>query len=435
MQGFGNVYFDQYDGRTGFVYRNLEGAVEHAALFLFLASPGSCRNGSWCARESQAFWDTALPIPKFSRDQRVASLMIREVEQGDIPQRLQALPPLGFRDLELDVPFLLDQIEVDGSPARKAFFGLCKDLASRLKNAKAQLLANQSPRSKTFFFGAAAQSLVGEADYLRNNVESLGHRVILVTPGLDSEEDFQRRTRDAVGKADLSLHLLGTPNLYQPARDQCAEALRSGRKAYIWQRRGLEYDNDHSTFIESVRSAYSSRGTVEFPVGEAISYLDPNLQFDIEAADRRELAEAPQAPKVASTETSPVRQVLLEYDARDLRSVNEIIVPRLLSKGLKILFPPAKAATNDDDPYKNADGILVFFGVVNELWSFRRCSGINDRVGETIAQRNPLIFLAPPSDRPKEKSSFTFRPFQVLQHGSTAWEQKLDAWADRVATT
>jgi hypothetical protein len=434
------IYFDDYDGRTGFVHQNLEESIEHSALFLFLVSPGSCRQGSWCPRELQAFWDTAVPVQKLSRDQRVAALTIRPVPGPSRPELIGRLPQLHFWEPETEAPFLVAEIDVAGSRARTAFQLLCKDLSARLRNAYSRLNEPQPLRRRTFFFGTADMSLRDDIDYLRNNVENSGHRVILVTPGLDSELDFQRRTRDAVGKADQSVHFLGTAKLYPPARHQCRAALGTGHKIYIWQRPKLEYNEDHKAFLEEIRSNYASEGRIEFPVGE-FSYFASNLLSDVQRADQREqLSQAPPesvllpAPGSLASSAHGPRRVLLEYDAKDLRTINELVVPRLLSKGLSIVVPQAGPAGFESDLYSNSNGILVFFGAVSELWSFRRCSKIADRLGAAIALRNPLVFLAPPPEKPKEKSSFKFQPFRILKYEPGKWEQELDAWADQVAT-
>jgi hypothetical protein len=36
LEGAAKVYFDQYDGRTGYVFGNVEHAIEHSAIVLFL---------------------------------------------------------------------------------------------------------------------------------------------------------------------------------------------------------------------------------------------------------------------------------------------------------------------------------------------------------------------------------------------------------------
>src|SRR5579863_9324471 len=42
------IYFDDYDQRNGFLYKNLDSALQKSGALLFIVSPGSCRANSWC---------------------------------------------------------------------------------------------------------------------------------------------------------------------------------------------------------------------------------------------------------------------------------------------------------------------------------------------------------------------------------------------------
>lgn len=427
-----SVFFDDYAGRAGYLYKNLDDALQNSAAFLYMVSPGSCRPDSWCRYELRQFLDLAQPIahPTLPRDTRLCKPQFRKID-GPVPDPLSKCVPYTFFEDRFGNPIPVAELQHLGSKAYREFQQLCLDLANLLKRAR-DLQQHTRPFSgKTVFLGSVPPELTERRDRLLNNLENQGHRVLLATP-FEGEDPaaFARRTDDAVARASVSVHLFGTPQLDLASALQCRAALHGSGRVYLWRDRDVHFDPAHEQFLSEIQAAYLNTGRLEFPQGGADSYLDPNLGFDLAPPP-------PPSPAPPSSTQSGGGKIMLQFFPRDKENIADLW-ERLHARGLDVRVPLFAGNRREREEiharfYREADGIVIFFGSANDLWTFNTCSAVSKTLGGELNRKPTALVLAPPPDKPPSKGLFSFPPFQVIDCNHPGWSDQLDHWLEQVA--
>lgn len=425
------IYFDDYDQRNGFLYKNLANALQKSGVLLFIVSPGSCRADSWCRFELRHFLDEAQPIahPGVPRDERLFKAVLRRVDNGDVPKPLDKIVPYKFIHPKFNTPVAIDRFDDQDSDAFGEFGKLCDDLESFFKKAGRLQKSGKPASGKTIFCGAVHKEMADTLDRLVNNQDNNGHHVLLATPGEGEDmEEFRKRSNAAVARAVCSVHLFSGAEAFEPAIVQCNAALRSDipKKIYVWQNRDA-LETETTKFLTEIRAEYLQSGRLAFPQGGADSYLDANLGFDL----------APQPSVAVPTAIAIGPMAMVQFDAADQENL-QIVAKRLTDKRFHIQ-PPIFGGTKSERQsvnqglYRQAQKVVVLFGDTQDFWAFQTCSEVADALGQQLTPERAALVLAPPPAKPPSKPFFTFPQFQLIQCSDPNWTNQFDQWADTPA--
>jgi hypothetical protein len=421
------VFFDDYSQRNGFLYKNLEHALEKSGTLLFIVSPGSCRADSWCRYELRRFLDQAQPVahPGVPRAERLFKAELRRVDSDGQPPPLDKIVPYRFVHPRFNTPVTVERLDDQESEAFGEFQKLRDDLESLFKKAGRLQKSGKPSSGKTIFCGAVHTELADTLDRLVNNQDNNGHHVLLATP-VDGEDpgEFQLRSHTAITRASCSVHLFGGAGAFEPAIVQCTTALRSAiPSVYVWQNRdSLEPNAAH--FLETISAAYLKSGRLYFPQGGADSYLDANLGFDL----------APQASPSLPKPSPTGLTALVQFDTSDQINL-QIVAKRLQEKNFHVQ-PPIFGGTKSERQslneglYRQAQKVVVLFGETQDFWAFQTCSEVANALGRQLTPARAALVLAPPAGKPPSKPFFSFPQFHVIQCSDPNWTNQFDQWAD-----
>jgi hypothetical protein len=438
-----NIYLDARASCAGRLDDNLRRALESSALCLFAVSPGSCRQGSWCFWEVQHFLDWAKPVCS-AADVMTAEDRLLKVVFEPVPREAE---PLGlasvvgrhlFETLEsgADVHTRPASFSVAGSHPSEELDRLVHDIARLLQRAET---LRQPPQLGLVVFLASPFSRLNDTRLreLRRRLQLAGHRTVSATPiPGETEDQFRERTESALGVCDIAVHLLGdAPQTLPPGWTKTPGA---------WQTRySLRRSQDNESFSiflwEDPDAQTPDQASLDEVGGDhAIGKRDHHIRqrgFEyLESNLKRRLTEE---TKLRQGEEEPAgdgrRLVVIEFREEDAPSA-AILRARAKQKGLRAQFavptgkniPPSSRRQKNLLKYREADGLVVYFGHASYLWAENTCDDMRPFL------KNPgVVALGPPAEDPPSKLHFEADSFdRVALHGYP--DPDYDAWLDRI---
>ncbi len=457
------IFLDSQAERSGHLGEALESAVENSAFLLFAASPGSCRPDSWCQAEVRHFLGRALPLAAkenvLTAEERVLGIMFEPVPRSGQPP---LLGNMGFRpyelfdELESGPPRLTRPADLAAanSSAGLEFERLLKEASNRILEAQGILARPQPSTGVTVFVGSSPSAPLDLrcATVLRRELLIRGHRVITDEPlPLENEDSYRLRLEPAMAAAQISAHIL----------NESAPAVAGWKRSpTAWQIRKAVQAGDVSVMswvdIDAPFTDPGARLELEECKSEG-SHCFEKQNFEnfkaavLKRADEvaRALANAnppppPPPPELTSTETvAPPpppppevgdKLVVVAFDNEDIDRASRIR-DYLTQRGLQtqLALPSGKGAAERKRQnikyYKEADGVLVYFGESNDLWMQLTCDAVRESMNP---EGRRALLVGPPPDQPALKRSVQEREFDCYRTISEQDVAVIDAWLSKL---
>jgi TIR domain len=416
------IFLDVEQPQNGELPANLKFAVSSSALFLSVISPGSCKQGSWCHFELEAFLAAAV-LPHSGQ---LLSILMRDVLRDRWPEPLRKIVPREF--LSDKVPRLtLPKEELGRMDTQTG--RLVQELALDMSKA---LEALERQIARTVFVATVPPGLAGRAERLTIEIDRRGGAVFQNSIKPDaSEADFRERTRRALRRCGLSVHLLPENAVpVPPGWSDAPQGLQVGEAAARFgsesNRMTLWREGEQVTGIEA---AATSRAQVLQGTGfEDFEYLvRDSLRSSVALRKSRteasmEQAVAKDAGGVGATRAAGPQFVYVECVRQDLPKL--VRLRELLEqKGIRIQAPLFEGdetllrRTNEeflknDNFQRRCRAVAVYFGSRNDLEAFVACRLLDDALHDRRPDL-PKAILLDPYDDPVH-SFFSYPNFEAF---------------------
>jgi hypothetical protein len=418
------VYLDVEQSLNGELPANLQSAVSSSALFLSVISPGSCRRESWCRFELETFvTGTGSLLPHAGQ---LLSILMRETPRQQWPEPLQAIVPREF--LTASEPRLTLPREELGrmdTPTGKLVQTMALDMAKALEALEDQI-------ARTVFIADGPPALAARADRLAIEIDGRGGAVFrnALAPG-QSEEDFTARTRRALRRSGLSVHLLTGKADPAPAGwsdspqglqiSEAAARFRSERNRMIlWhegeQVTGIQAGATSSaqvlqgTGFEDFESLVRNSLCASVAIGE--SRTEAGLEQAAAAGAGAGGGGRPSGPQFVYVEC--VKQDLPKLERlRALLEQKGIHIQRPLFQGDEALLRRANEELLKNDSFqRRCRAAAVYYGSRNDLEAYVACRLLDDSLHDRRPEL-PMAILLDPYDDPVH-SYFSYPDFEAF---------------------
>jgi hypothetical protein len=363
------------------------------------------------------------------------------------PVPRHAQPPLltnmGFRPYELfdefesGPPRLTRPANLNADPGTSAmleFARLVAEASKRITEAQTILTRQQTSSGVTVYVGSAPSAPLDQrcAAVLRRELLIRGHRVTTDEPvPAESEDSYRLRLETVMGNAQLSVHLL----------NETAPAMAGWKRSPIaWQIRKAAQAGSVSVMSWVDQDAsYTDAGALaelEGATSEGSHRFEKQNFETFKAAVLRRADELARAavPEVRTSQAGQAEEsdklVVVAFDERDIDRAARI-ADYMRKRGLQtqLALPPGKGAAERKRQnikyYKQADGVLVYFGESDDLWVQNTCDAVRDSM-RPDGQR--ALVVGPPPDQPRLKRSLQEREFECYRATNDDDVTSIDAW-------
>lgn len=375
----GNAYFADV----------LEEKIQQTAVLISVLTPGYVQS-DWCMGELREFCRLANQTTGLLVDnrQRIFKVVKTHLERDAHPPEFQK--QLGYEFYEIDKaterPVAFGQ-EL-GRNRDQRYWSKLDDLAWDVK----QVLSIINPRAKaasvtsvfsqaqgTIYLAQTTRDLSEERDQIKRELQNRGYDILpdrelpLISPS------YEEVVRECVGRAKLSIHLIGgsygiipegasNRSILRLQNEIAAERSRDDAfSRLLWLPVGLAPQEEMQTqFIEHLRTdAATQRGAelLQTPLEELKTVIQRRLTSD--------------GPK---TDCPPPGQcqpkIYLIFDKRDLEGVIPLNEYLANEKNYQVLLPLIDDEGADDaqafeihkDNLMQCDAVLIYYGNANQVW-------------------------------------------------------------------
>ena len=418
------VYLDVEQSLNGELPANLQTAVSSSALFLSVISPGSCRRDSWCRFELETF--VGGPGSVLPHSGQLLSVLMRETPRQQWPEPLQTIVPREFlTESEPRLTLPKEELGRMDTPTGQRVQTIALDMAKALEALEAQI-------ARTVFLAAEPSVLAARAERLAIEIDGHGGIVFRnsITPG-ETEEDFTGRTRRALRRCSLSVHLLAenadpAPPGWSDSRQglQMREAVLRFQSE---QKRVIQWHEGEQ--ITGIEAAATSGAQILKGTGfeEFVSFVLNCLHSSIAVRESRTEAGMEQAAAVGAgaggaSRPAGAQFVYVECVKEDLPKLeslrvlleqNGIHIQRPLFQGDEAVLRRANEELLKKDNFqRRCRAAAVYYGTRNDLEAYVACSLLDDALHDSRPDL-PMAILLDPADDLVHKS-FSYPDFEAF---------------------
>lgn len=334
---------------------------------------------------------------------------------------------------------------------RNSLVHIFDDLSKQLEWSRPSLpLSHTEGNDNTFtiFLAEVNDSLIDRRDGIIAELKEKGYKVLIGDPSISDAETHDRITKEAINKADLSVHLLGRfPGRRIPGNNeshyiqrQTQIGFESKTPQFIWVSREVDFDAienaQHREFLVNVEHVSITDKKYEFIRGNEGELA----MLIIDYAQQLEEIKAQQAAQMAGDAGTPIK-VLLDTHSDDFKQAFNL--KKILNGyNVDLIFNPEDGdpQTNIKSLYSNISEARKFiFLYANENhkdWVDIRVKTTlkklmdYDRYGQDIfiyvtppqkemssikVAQNPMVKLVDQSDKPALEGEFLERFLQDLK--------------------
>jgi hypothetical protein len=375
----GNAYFADV----------LEERIKKTAVVISILSPGYLQS-DWCIGELKEFCRLADQTGGLvvGDRMRVFKVVKTHVEREQHPPEFQK--QLGYEFYEVDKttqrPVAFGQ-EL-GRNRDQRYWSKLDDLAWDVK----QVLSVINPRARipspipvfsqsqgTIYLAQTTRDLSEERDQIKRELQNRGYDILPDKELSFISPNYEEAVRECVGRAKLSVHLIGgsygiipegagSRSIVRLQNEIAAE--RSRREAFsrlLWMPVGLTTQEEaQAQFIENLRTdAATQKGAelLQTPLEELKSVIQTRLSGN---------GHKPEAEPAGATPP----KIYLIFDKRDLEGVLPLNDYLSVEKNFQVLFPLIDDEDADDaqafdihkDNLMQCDAVLIYYGNANQVW-------------------------------------------------------------------
>lgn len=410
----GSVLFDQ----------SIKEGIKKSAIMICLNSPGYVAS-DYCKQELDTFYKKAQTEKtglKVGDRSRIINVLLNNIPHKEWLAQLSGTSGFPFHDAKKEeaedfgdtVDTLSADFRTQMQNVRDAVWNLLNDFPKERIEAAVQEQTKPEEDKKdafTIFFGEVADTLRTPRKRIITELEKKGFKVVTGIPPPDEAAAHEKATKEALEKANLSIHLLdelpgreiaGTPDIWYPQK-QAELALKSGKSQIIWVPAETDFanieDEKYKLFLEGLETGKTASKGYEFVRGskstlaqEIIDYAEQmKAQLMVKKADKGKLS------------------VLLDTHFNDQLYALDLS-RTLLENQIQPFINP-----QEDDPRKNINlmgerlsqvkKLIFVYGSVSKEWVLERMSAALQLI---ITNNYPIedffIYMAPPH---KEAGSIT----------------------------
>lgn len=375
----GNVYFADV----------LEERIKKTAVVISILSPGYLQS-DWCMGELREFCRLADQTGGLvvGDRMRIFKVVKTHIEREQHPPEFQK--QLGYEFYEIDKmtqrPVAFGQ-EL-GRNRDQRYWSKLDDLAWDVK----QVLSIINPRAKaasgasvfnraqgTIYLAQTTRDMSEERDQIKRELQNRGYDILpdrelpLISP------NYEEVVRECVGRAKLSVHLIGgsygiipegagNRSIVRLQNEIAAERNRDGAfSRLVWMPVGLTPQEEvQAEFIEHLRTDSTTQQGAEL-LQTPLEELKTVIQLRL--SSNGDKAKAP-----AEGETPP--KIYLIFDKRDLEGVLALNEYLSDEKKYQVLLPLIDDEGADDaqafdihkDNLVQCDAVLIYYGNANQVW-------------------------------------------------------------------
>lgn len=399
----GSVLFDD----------SIADGIKKSAIMISLNS-SSYEASEYCKQELETFYNKAnsdgvgLNVGNRSR---IIHVLLNNVPYQQWPKELSGTSGFPFHDAEEPEDFG-DCVETTSDTFRKEMRNL-RDAVWRLLTdfPKEEVISDTLDELKsvdeddafTIYIGAVSQTLRSPRKRIIAELEKKGFNIIADVPSANDLEAHDRAVKEAIQKAELTIHLLdqyegndipGSECTWYPQR-QTEIAMETSVPQMIWMPADIDYDEveepDYKTFLENIDAGNVFEKKYEFIKGPKSSLANEIIVMSEELKDKQHEQINDEGPLSVLLDTHFNDQIY----AMDLSKA-------LLQNNIQPYINP-----QENDPRKNMEMLsermsqvkkLVFlYGNSSKEWVIER---MNAALQLMLKNNYPIedffIYMAPP---------------------------------------
>lgn len=440
----GNVYFADV----------LEERIRRTAVMISILSPGYLQS-DWCLGEMKEFCRLAGQTIGLLVGQRLRIFKVvkTHIERERHPPEFQGQSGYEFYKLDKQTQKPVAFGQELGRNRDQRYWGKLDDLAWDIK----QVLSVINPRAKAasaaavfsrsqgaVYLAQTTRDLSEQRDQIQRELQNHGYDILPDKELPFISPDYEKAVRECVGRAKLSVHLIGgnygiipegagSRSIVRIQHEIAAERNREEIfSRLLWMPVGLKPQEEvQAQFIERLRTdATTQRGAelLETPLEELKTVIQLRL------SDNGKKPEAPPG------ESPP--KIYLIFDKRDLDSVIPLNEYLSAEKKYQVLLPLIDDEGADDaqafdihkDNLVQCDAVLIYYGTANQVWfdykrrDLKKVAGLNRR-NVLLAE---AVYVGPP--RTAHKQLFSDPDGLVIKAFSDFSPAELDPFVARLRT-
>ncbi|HUX84807.1 MAG TPA: toll/interleukin-1 receptor domain-containing protein, partial [Chitinophagaceae bacterium] len=395
--------------------QSIADGINQSAIMISLVSAGYLKS-DYCNKELDLFTQKskAEPAgPKIGDRRRIFNVLLNNIPFDQWPPELAGATGFPFHDagskeefgdpLNATDPRFTDRIKA----LREALIAIFEDFKKvQVSPGPAPAPATPSPAGPVLFFGEVADTLRSARKRTISDLEKDGYTIVSGMPPPDGGPEHDTQVKQAVCRADLSIHLLDTlpgrevtdqPDQWYTQK-QTEISLKYAKSTLLWVPAELDMEaieeQQYQKFLKGLESGQPTSGKYDFIRG-----AKSTLTQDI--SDVARPFKHPQPPP------APPNQVQVLLDTHLIDQLGAMDLGKyLVANQIQPYINP-----QEDDPKKNtqilADRIsqvtklIFYYGKVSREWVLER---MNAALQLVVANNFPIeefyLYLAPPFKDP-----------------------------------
>jgi hypothetical protein len=401
----GSVIFDD----------SIKNGINDSAIMICLNSPGYMAS-PYCKKELDCFYTRVQkekPGLKVGDRSRIFNVLLNNIPFGEWPKELSGTSGFPFHDSK-EMSDFGDKFDPSSTEfrtqmqnIRDAVWNLLKDFAATINTpvppSPGSQLETKGNDAFTIYLGEVADTLRTPRKRMITELEKKGYNLISGVPPPDEAEAHEKATRNALQKADLSIHLLdefagreitGTPDICYPQK-QTELALDSEVSQMIWMPAETDFsvidDEKYKLFLQSLEKGGPTKKEFEFIRG-AKSTLTQEIIACAEQVKARQLQIKPVTDKVSVLLDTHFNDQIYALDLSKIFLENQIQPFINPQEG-----DPGKNLNLLGDRLSQVKKLIFLYGNTSKEWVMERVSAALRLI---INNRYPVedfyIYLAPP---------------------------------------
>jgi hypothetical protein len=441
----GNAYFADV----------LEGRIQKTAVVISILSPGYLQS-DWCLGELREFCRLADKTGglRVGDTMRVFKVVKTHIERELHPPEFQK--QLGYEFYEIDKatqrPVAFGQ-EL-GRSRDQRYWSKLDDLAWDVKqvlsiiNPRAKIPAQGSVFSRALgavYLAQTTRDLSGERDQIKRELQNRGYDILPETELPFISPNYEEAVRECVGRAKLSVHLIGgsygivpegagNRSIVRLQNEIAAERNRDQAfSRLLWMPVGLMPQEEvQAQFIEHLRTDATTQQGAEL--------LQTPLE-ELKNVIQLRLSSNGVEPKEEPSGETP-RKIYLIFDKRDLEGIMPLNDYLSVEKNYQVLLPLIDDEGTDDaegfeihkDNLAQCDAVLIYYGNANQVWFDYKRRDLKKMVG--LDRKSLLaaeaVYVASP--KTAHKQLFNSPDTLVIKNFEDFSPAALDSFLARVQT-
>lgn len=418
------VWWDPKLDRSQLFDDAIQKAVQSSAIVVSLVSPAYVKR-DYCRQELE--WFAARgSLKTASAHSRVFPVLLYKLPFDQWPDACRGTSGFEFFDAKFDQD-LSRPLDPKSLEFWNAQWKLVAELARVLDEIR-KVRVSASPAAPgtparagsvpfRVFLGAASDELVGDRSFLKKELVKQGVEVLGKVPPPDDERGHEEAAREALAKADLSVHLLGNlpgrpfdedvpGSTYSMAQTNIALELARPQLVLLPESFAPENieDASYASFIKSLQARPRQEGGMQIIKTGRTQMLEEILtaKESLEKLAAKARTQAAAAPATA----------FVDLHVKDLSYIGDL-VSYLGGRQISAVTVPQAGQTPTEgmalfeQNLRNAQLFIVVYGGVAREWVLNRvCEGFKLITTHGLSTRMG-VYVAPP-DKSREDLKFGF---------------------------